>query len=83
MAPKRRYSELSQDEGSLEGDAGTIEKIYLENFMCHDKLEVSFDEHINFVVGANGRFPSAIPPSNDIHRLLRLVFGRGWPGRAR
>lgn len=35
-------------------DAGIIERIVLENFMCHKHLDVSFGNNINFIVGVNG-----------------------------
>lgn len=31
--------------------AGIVKKISLENFLCHDKLEVKFNEQINFIIG--------------------------------
>lgn len=35
-------------------DVGIIEKIELENFMCHKRLEINFGPNINFIVGVNG-----------------------------
>ncbi len=37
-----------------EAEIGIIERIRLENFMCHKHLELNFGPNINFVVGANG-----------------------------
>ena len=31
--------------------AGTVHKISLENFLCHDKLEMKFNDQINFIIG--------------------------------
>jgi hypothetical protein len=31
--------------------AGILKKIVLENFLCHDRLEVKFNEKINFIIG--------------------------------
>ncbi len=45
---------MGQGEG-LGGAAGMIERIYMENFMCHKKYEVVFDRGINFIIGENGR----------------------------
>ena len=33
---------------------GVIERIELENFMCHANLEIEFNKHINFISGVNG-----------------------------
>ena len=35
-------------------DVGVIEKLVLEDFMCHRRLEVSFSPNVNFVVGQSG-----------------------------
>mmetsp|Transcript_10985 Transcript_10985/g.20939 ORF Transcript_10985/g.20939 Transcript_10985/m.20939 type:complete len:1058 (+) Transcript_10985:150-3323(+) len=39
---------------------GSLKRIYLENFMCHNKLEINLGRHINFIVGENGAGKSAI-----------------------
>ncbi|CAN8298617.1 unnamed protein product [Cochlearia groenlandica] len=36
--------------------SGTIQRIRLENFMCHSNLEIEFCEWVNFISGQNGRF---------------------------
>jgi hypothetical protein len=33
---------------------GVIERIVLENFMCHSNLQIDFNKHINFISGVNG-----------------------------
>jgi len=40
--------------------AGIVHKISLENFLCHDHLELEFNQHINFIIGKNGSGKSAI-----------------------
>lgn len=35
-------------------EAGQITMIYVENFMCHQKMTVKFGKHVNFVTGQNG-----------------------------
>ena len=40
--------------------AGTIEKIELENFMCHKHLSFELSSQVNFIVGENGSGKSAI-----------------------
>jgi hypothetical protein len=37
-----------------EADAGIIERIYLENFLCHSKLDVALGPNLNFIHGKNG-----------------------------
>jgi len=36
---------------------GIIEKIKLENFMCHQHLELKLGPNINFIIGVNGSKP--------------------------
>jgi len=59
--PERYDEEEEQEEAAhfgnerdAEAEAGIIEKIRLENFMCHRHLELSFGPNINFIVGVNG-----------------------------
>ena len=35
-------------------EAGILEQVTLENFLCHRFLEVSFGPNVNFLHGANG-----------------------------
>ncbi|GAB2233566.1 hypothetical protein Droror1_Dr00002792 [Drosera rotundifolia] len=46
--------------GRPSGPAGTIARIKLENFMCHENLQIEFDDHVNFITGQNGSGKSAI-----------------------
>ena len=39
---------------------GTIASVKLENFMCHERMQVDLGEHVNFVCGQNGSGKSAI-----------------------
>jgi chromosome segregation ATPase len=39
---------------------GIVTQIYVENFMCHRKLRVDLNKHINFIHGQNGSGKSAI-----------------------
>ena len=41
---------ITQDEGEV----GLIEAVKLKNFMCHEKLDVKFGPHCNFLIGRNG-----------------------------
>ena len=41
-------------------EPGVIEKVYIENFMCHERLEFDFGQNVNFVIGCNGSGKSAI-----------------------
>ncbi|EGI61102.1 Structural maintenance of chromosomes protein 6 [Acromyrmex echinatior] len=49
--------------------AGKVKKIRLHNFMCHDALEITLNENVNFIVGQNGSGKSAI--------LTALTVGLG------
>ena len=39
---------------SERGGTATILKIYVENFMCHSRLEIEFCEWVNFITDQNG-----------------------------
>jgi len=39
---------------------GAIASVRLENFMCHERMQVDFGDHVNFVCGQNGSGKSAI-----------------------
>ncbi|XP_018057117.1 PREDICTED: structural maintenance of chromosomes protein 6 [Atta colombica] len=49
--------------------AGKVKKIRLHNFMCHDALEITLNDNVNFIVGQNGSGKSAI--------LTALTVGLG------
>ncbi|RAL37243.1 hypothetical protein DM860_004165 [Cuscuta australis] len=57
--------------------AGIISKIRLENFMCHNNLEIDFGDSINFITGQNGSGKSAILTA------LCLAFGSRARGTQR
>ncbi|XP_071651386.1 structural maintenance of chromosomes protein 6-like isoform X2 [Temnothorax longispinosus] len=48
---------------------GKVKRIRLLNFMCHDALELTLNENVNFIVGLNGSGKSAI--------LTALTVGLG------
>lgn len=54
---------------SLQYTAGKVKKIRVRNFMCHEALEITFNENVNFIVGHNGSGKSAI--------LTALTIGLG------
>lgn len=67
-------SESSQDLSLSQSQTsklsiGTIESVQLKNFMCHSKLDFSFADHTNFIIGKNGSGKSAI--------LTSLIIGLG------
>lgn len=41
-------------------EAGIIQQVHVENFMCHRKFTVDFCRHVNFITGQNGSGKSAI-----------------------
>jgi structural maintenance of chromosomes protein 6 len=41
-------------------EAGVIQHVYVENFMCHRKFGVSLCRNVNFITGQNGSGKSAI-----------------------
>eukprot|EP00795_Rhopilema_esculentum_P017575 gene17575-9207_t len=43
-----------------EAEVGIIERITLQNFMCHKFLEINFGPNVNFIIGKNGSGKSAI-----------------------
>lgn len=53
----------------LQYTAGKVKKIRVHNFMCHDALEITLNENVNFIVGRNGSGKSAI--------LTALTVGLG------
>ncbi|GMM33295.1 DNA repair protein [Saccharomycopsis crataegensis] len=46
--------------------AGVIEKIVLQNFMCHDYFELELGPQLNFIIGRNGSGKSAILTSISV-----------------
>ena len=47
-------------------EAGVISEVYVENFMCHQKLTVKLCRNVNFINGQNGSGKSAILASIQI-----------------
>jgi hypothetical protein len=52
---------------------GTIARIAVTNFMCHEKLEMKFEKRINYFTGSNGSGKSAM--------MTALVVGLGGSSR--
>ncbi|XP_014236260.1 structural maintenance of chromosomes protein 6 [Trichogramma pretiosum] len=71
---KEGDSNSSSPEDDPEHVAGKIKRIFMKNFMCHDAMEVKFNDKINFIVGANGSGKSAI--------LTALTVGLGAKAKA-
>jgi len=60
---KTRHSTDSRKSTILPGspaEAGIIKQVYVENFMCHQKLNVDLCRNVNFIIGQNGSGKSAI-----------------------
>ncbi|GAX84013.1 hypothetical protein CEUSTIGMA_g11438.t1 [Chlamydomonas eustigma] len=62
VANSNDASTVEVDERGLRtvGTAGHLEKIRLENFMCHEVFELKFGPHVTLVSGTNGSGKSAI-----------------------
>ena len=56
----RPVADLSSRVNVSDGDVGVIEKVHLENFMCHDSLTWDPNRRINFVTGQNGAGKSSV-----------------------
>ncbi|KAN0038923.1 hypothetical protein ACTA71_001115 [Dictyostelium dimigraforme] len=54
----RREQQLKS--GLTEPEAGIIESITLENFMCHQHFKLEFCSNVNFIAGENGSGKSAV-----------------------
>ena len=48
------------NEKGKPAEAGIIQEVYVENFMCHRKLSVKLCRNVNFIHGQNGSGKSAI-----------------------
>ena len=57
-------------------DCGTIKKVDIVNFMCHEHLEVNFDKKITFITGPNGSGKSAILTALQVARWTLCVTHR-------
>lgn len=62
-------------------NAGIIKRIRLENFMCHDNLQIELGEWVNFITGQNGskRLPLSICSCQlrtecEMHQFNKLFF---------
>ena len=57
----RSVAPVSTSTGSSDaGDVGVIERVHLENFMCHNSLDWEPNTRINFVTGQNGAGKSSV-----------------------
>ena len=50
----------SINKAGRQAEAGVIDKVYVENFMCHRKLSIPLCRNVNFIHGQNGSGKSAI-----------------------
>lgn len=61
-------------DSSKSNRSGKINKIILQNFMCHSNLVMEFNKNVNLLIGNNGSGKSAI--------LTALVVGLGCKSSA-
>lgn len=59
-------SQATQDEDRSAAESGVIEKIILQNFMCHGYFELDLGPQLNFIIGRNGSGKSAILTSISV-----------------
>ena len=68
--------EEDDDESCLE--SGRIKKIYVENFMSHQKFSLNFGKNVNFITGPNGSGKSAVVAALQLCLGSRMTStGRG------
>ncbi|XP_066916524.1 structural maintenance of chromosomes protein 6-like [Clytia hemisphaerica] len=59
----------NEDVEPKEAETGIVERVFVQNFICHKKLEVRLGSNVNFIIGLNGSGKSAI--------LTALIVGLG------
>lgn len=57
---RRRAAALELADDVIPGPAGSVYKIHLENFMCHENFTMYFGPNVNFISGHNGSGKSAV-----------------------
>ena len=59
-ATQRYHRNKRKIAENLAAEAGILQTLTAQNFMCHKKLEVTFGPLINFIIGHNGSGKSAV-----------------------
>ena len=67
---------MSHDRRTICRENGTISKIEIINFMCHEHLEVNFSPNITFITGPNGSGKSAILAALQVFLFYYLLICR-------
>ncbi|KAI4490402.1 hypothetical protein M0802_010673 [Mischocyttarus mexicanus] len=65
----KRSKIFDYDSSMQEYTIGKITRVAMQNFMCHDAMQVTLNQNVNFIVGRNGSGKSAI--------LTALTVGLG------
>ncbi|MCL7034542.1 hypothetical protein MKW94_013465 [Papaver nudicaule] len=60
MGDSRGFPDSNSRPLRYRPSAGIINKIHVENFMCHTSLDIELGEQVNFITGQNGSGKSAI-----------------------
>lgn len=61
------------DNSVYNRENGTIKKVEIINFMCHEHLTVDFSPDITFITGPNGSGKSAILTALQVFFLWNIV----------
>ena len=57
---RRAANHFEIPDDAVPGPAGSVFKIHLENFMCHENFTMHFGPNVNFISGHNGSGKSAV-----------------------
>ncbi|KAG8723910.1 Structural maintenance of chromosomes protein 6 [Ceratobasidium sp. 395] len=62
---RARFQRVIEEKGERRksnriADYGTIQRVEMTNFMCHQRVTINLDPRINFIVGNNGSGKSAV-----------------------
>jgi hypothetical protein len=62
------------EEDLSELETGQVMRVYVQDFMCHNKLTVEFGRHVNFVTGSNGSGNKGFNQNFIIFRFVKVLI---------